>query len=146
MNAPLKQAGLPETGLAPLNKQMGPWPQTLEAAARIVGLRDTGMTMREIGERLGLSKNQVIGIVWRAGMSEPRAPAPAAPPQAVFPERGCLWPLGDPGTAEFHFCGAAKGAEGPYCGEHRARAYLSGSRAARAEAVLGFAGTAGGED
>lgn len=36
----------------------------------------------------------------------------------------CCWPLGDPGTKEFRFCGADPVASKPYCSEHAALAYV----------------------
>ncbi len=39
----------------------------------------------------------------------------------------CLWPIGDPGDADFHFCGAPAIPSKPYCGEHCARAYITKS-------------------
>ncbi|NHO32530.1 GcrA family cell cycle regulator [Acetobacter fallax] len=36
----------------------------------------------------------------------------------------CCWPLGDPGTPEFHFCGATPLPGKPYCAEHAALAYV----------------------
>lgn len=41
---------------------------------------------------------------------------------------GCLWPFGDPGEADFHFCGEASVAGKPYCDVHCARAYIVKSR------------------
>jgi GcrA cell cycle regulator len=35
----------------------------------------------------------------------------------------CKWPIGDPATAEFSFCGRRAGDEGPYCIEHARLAY-----------------------
>jgi len=35
----------------------------------------------------------------------------------------CKWPIGDPATAEFTFCGRRAGDEGPYCVEHARVAY-----------------------
>ena len=35
----------------------------------------------------------------------------------------CRWPLGDPSTPEFRFCGARAGTAGPYCGYHAQLAY-----------------------
>lgn len=35
----------------------------------------------------------------------------------------CRWPYGDPGTAEFHFCGAPALNRRPYCGPHHHLAY-----------------------
>lgn len=35
----------------------------------------------------------------------------------------CRWPIGDPRDPNFSFCGELRADEGPYCTEHRARAY-----------------------
>jgi GcrA cell cycle regulator len=77
------------------------------------------------------------------------APAPAPRPAAVEPEPGpppalpviaavdsagsatvltlgahmCKWPIGDPATDDFGFCGRRSDREGPYCGEHARVAY-----------------------
>ncbi len=40
----------------------------------------------------------------------------------------CLWPIGDPSTPEFHFCGAEAVPGKPYCLEHCARAYVTRTR------------------
>jgi GcrA cell cycle regulator len=64
------------------------------------------------------------------------APAPALRPAVLaspasvvrpFPRanaRTCCWPLGDPGTAEFRFCGGEALPSKPYCAEHAALAYV----------------------
>lgn len=36
----------------------------------------------------------------------------------------CCWPLGEPGTKGFHFCGADPAPGKPYCAEHAALAYV----------------------
>ncbi|MBO1359078.1 GcrA cell cycle regulator [Acetobacter sacchari] len=63
-------------------------------------------------------------------------PVKAAAPRAAFRNvvnppaesrrRGpsCCWPLGDPGTPGFRFCGAAPLAGKPYCAEHASLAYV----------------------
>ena len=66
------------------------------------------------------------------------APAPVAASEASLPalieERGsatvltlgahmCKWPIGDPSTDDFSFCGKRAGDEGPYCVEHARVAY-----------------------
>jgi GcrA cell cycle regulator len=62
------------------------------------------------------------------------APMAAAGPFAREPERGaatvltlgahmCKWPIGDPSTSDFGFCGRRAALEGPYCGEHARLAY-----------------------
>ena len=37
--------------------------------------------------------------------------------------KGCRWPFGDPGTDEFHFCGATQEIGKPYCLDHCMLAY-----------------------
>src|SRR5262245_24599367 len=39
-------------------------------------------------------------------------------------ENTCRWPVGDPRSARFFFCGAQAARNQPYCAEHCARAYL----------------------
>ncbi|WP_299621390.1 GcrA family cell cycle regulator [Pelagibius sp.] len=72
------------------------------------------------------------------------APAPAAAPErrpapAVRRASGkgpnCLWPIGDPGDADFHFCGAPAVPGKPYCAEHCARAYIVRSNRSDSEAA-----------
>lgn len=66
---------------------------------------------------------------------EPRvapSPRPAIPPRFSTagidrPTRrgpSCCWPIGDPGTPGFHFCGATPLSGKPYCAEHAAIAYV----------------------
>lgn len=42
----------------------------------------------------------------------------------------CSWPIGDPKTADFHFCGEPNEAGKPYCTTHCAQAYQRKSDAA----------------
>jgi GcrA cell cycle regulator len=56
-------------------------------------------------------------------------PAPATTITAVrhFPRaslRSCCWPIGEPGTREFRFCGSEADPGRPYCAEHSAIAYV----------------------
>ncbi|WP_282609969.1 GcrA family cell cycle regulator [Pelagibius sp. Alg239-R121] len=46
----------------------------------------------------------------------------------------CLWPIGDPGDDDFHFCGEPAQSGKPYCSEHCARAYITRSRSDSAAA------------
>jgi len=117
----------------------------------LAGLWREGMSTAEIGRRLGISKNAVVGKAHRLALpSRPspiknRSPRPAMPQQprlrrqpepakpqpaklvAVQPGTGapCQWPHGHPGQPGFHFCGQASVAGKPYCSEHAARAYVS---------------------
>ena len=38
-------------------------------------------------------------------------------------ERTCKWPIGDPSTSDFYFCGLQAAPEKPYCAAHNAVAY-----------------------
>ncbi len=38
-------------------------------------------------------------------------------------EAMCKWPLGDPSSAEFRYCGSPSSGFGPYCGHHAKLAY-----------------------
>lgn len=42
---------------------------------------------------------------------------------ADLPPRGCKWPLGDPRSEAFGFCGAPRDGDGPYCVGHSQIAY-----------------------
>lgn len=65
--------------------------------------------------------------------ARPAAPAPAPrPSRPVARTNGkgpsCLWPIGDPGDEDFHFCGEPAVPGKPYCDEHCARAYIVRNR------------------
>ncbi len=46
----------------------------------------------------------------------------------------CLWPIGDPGDEDFHFCGEPAIPGKPYCSVHCAKAYITRSRSDSAAA------------
>lgn len=62
------------------------------------------------------------------------APDETRPPALPRPraQRSCAWPLGDPGTPSFRFCGEDAVPTRPYCEQHCCRAYI---RLARQDAV-----------
>jgi GcrA cell cycle regulator len=148
---------------------------TTEAIERLKALWAEGHSTAEIGRRMGISKNAVVGKAHRLTLPArpspirrdaaprpapvPRAPrpspaplqrlvsppvlrqpAPPAPPPvpAAAPlmrsftpaartrpgARSCCWPLGEPGTQGFRFCGGDPMAGKPYCAEHAALAYV----------------------
>lgn len=59
----------------------------------------------------------------RADSPEPRLQSVSNPAPR---RRGltCCWPLGEPGTKGFHFCGGEPTQGKPYCAEHAALAYV----------------------
>ena len=93
-----------------------------------------GRSAREIGERLNMTRNAVIGKANRLGLShksKSAAPRKAKQPeikgQAMSPldlnERMCRWPIGHPGEPDVHFCGQTRVSGRPYCEAHCALAY-----------------------
>ena len=152
-----------------------------EAIARIRLLWSEGHSTAEIGRRMGISKNAVVGKAHRLNL--PARPSPirrgtgekraatratirrvtgptlpalqsvsrvAAPPPQPAPVvvslpvhkapvmlrtitsghrpsgrvSSCCWPLGDPGTPQFRFCGDPTMPAKPYCHDHAALAYV----------------------
>jgi GcrA cell cycle regulator len=148
-----------------------------ETIVHLRALWADGLSTAEIGRRLGVSKNAVVGKAHRLDLparpspirrdgpgagqprrSVPRTVGPTLPPlssaqplaplgHAVTPPRprsvippprvpappaprpygrlvACCWPIGEPGTREFHFCDAESEPGKPYCEEHAKRAYV----------------------
>jgi GcrA cell cycle regulator len=111
-----------------------------------------GLTTGEIGKRLGISKNAVVGKVHRLDLQGRPSPIKrTAKPdrqkstRAKEPENKiksvvdlsahtCRWPFGDPRETGFHFCGKPSLASKPYCAEHAAVAYV-GSKSSREDAA-----------
>ncbi|MBO42905.1 MAG: global cell cycle regulator GcrA-like protein [Rhodospirillaceae bacterium] len=91
-----------------------------------------GLTASQIAEKLGgVSRNAVIGKAHRLGLSSRPSPIKRKTIQLnTVSERMCQWPIGDPGDAEFHFCGEPALHGRPYCAEHCATAYRRKSESA----------------
>lgn len=51
-------------------------------------------------------------------------------------ERACRWPIGDPDTAAFGFCGRIKASHGSYCAGHMQVAFRAKGKPSRDEAEL----------
>ena len=110
-----------------------------------------GLTTGEIGKRLGVSKNSIVGKVHRLQLDARPSPIkkkdeeekPAAAPQPVaekpavvrkniagdvkltdLDNHTCRWPIGDPKDENFHFCGKKVRIGQTYCEEHAALAYV----------------------
>lgn len=101
---------------------------------------DRSVTTEGIGIRLGMSKNAVIGKARRLGLPFRRNPTPPKPTRgaahAYAPPRTCAWPMGDPRSPDFHFCGEAAIDGKPYCREHADRAYVRYRSAKEANAHI----------
>ena len=99
---------------------------TAERIERLVELWEAGVTTAEIGRRIGVTKNAVIGKVHRIGLVPRVVTEKPAPRRNVFDFAGpvCMWPIGHPGEDNFHFCGGRPVAGKPYCSDHAAKAYI----------------------
>lgn len=113
---------------------------------RLDGLKklwSEGLSITQIGMQLGVSRNAVVGKVHRMGLPKRQSPIVRPPESApqVQPEprrstitfdqwdrTRCSWPIGDPKSASFRFCGEEVVAGRPYCSHHCAVAYTSGSK------------------
>jgi GcrA cell cycle regulator len=112
-----------------------------EQIAELTRLWQDGLSTSEIGKRLGISKNAVVGKAHRlhlAARPSPirrgvglRAPRPAPRPRRTAPPRvlelsnnACRWPIGHPGEPGFHFCSERALVGKPYCAEHTELAYV----------------------
>jgi GcrA cell cycle regulator len=111
--------------------------------------------------RLGLSGRATPSQPQRPAFKAPRAPRPATasaprrsaelsvpalPPRILYPEEPgsatvltlgahmCKWPIGDPSSDGFTFCGRRSDKEGPYCVEHARVAYQPQQKKGRTSA------------
>jgi len=112
-----------EEACAPAQVELTWTPERIE---RLTALWEEGVTTAEIGRRIGVTKNAVIGKVHRIGLV-PRVVKETPPPRRnVFDFAGpvCMWPVGHPTDDDFHFCGGAPLAGKPYCAHHAAVAYI----------------------
>lgn len=96
----------------------------------LIALWNEGLTTSEIGVRLGVTKNAVVGKVHRLGLPTRGSPIrQKAPPAQIIRLEAlrpgmCCWPEGEPGDDDFRFCGEPVVPEKPYCAEHCDRAYV----------------------
>lgn len=108
---------------------------TPKHVSALMALWAEGVPASEIGRRLGVTKNAIVGKVHRLGLTKrqsPIRPKAAPEPEVVKLERltadMCSWPEGEPGTPEFTFCGKPSVPDKPYCAAHCARAYVKSTR------------------
>ncbi len=102
---------------------------TPELIQNLSKLWDEGHSTAEIGRRLGISKNAVVGKAHRLALTPRPSPLKRPPVRrpvaaATAPGGVCSWPTGHPGDKDFAFCGKRPMAGKPYCAEHAAMAYV----------------------
>lgn len=103
---------------------------TPERTAALIALWSEELSTSEIGRRLGITKNAVIGKVHRLGLPKRRPSVLSEPEPAqvikldALRSGMCSWPLGDPEKEGFHFCGEQTVNSKPYCTKHCAVAYI----------------------
>ncbi len=114
---------------------------TPEVVESLRSLWAEGLTTTEIGRRLGMSKNAVIGKAHRLGLNGRPSPIrrerPARPAPRRFSGPSCQWPIGDPRNSDFHFCGEPAHPGKPYCLSHCAAAYTRGGTSNNAPSNAG---------
>jgi GcrA cell cycle regulator len=113
---------------------------TDDRIAKLKKLWSDGLTTGEIGKRLGVSKNAVVGKAHRLELKSRPSPIRRA---GVKPEpkeetrvytladlnsQTCRWPHGDPKEDNFHFCGNPILHGKPYCLDHCAAAYVGSNK------------------
>jgi GcrA cell cycle regulator len=109
-----------------------------------------GMSISQIGKELDVSRNAIAGKVYRLGLKKRQSPishtkAASSKKKAAKPKitdgedlplklalrnidwsrSKCSWPIGDPKTTAFAFCGAEVVVGKPYCNDHCFEAYTT---------------------
>ena len=112
---------------------------TAERTEILVKLRKKHQPVSIMVERLGITRNAIIGKLHRLGLSVARIRKPV--PTLIAPEprparvgvtlleltsKTCRWPLGDPQQEGFAFCGEVILEGCPYCNGHAKIAYNRG--------------------
>ena len=117
----------------------GVW--TEERLERLKELWLEGRTITQIGHEIGVTRNAVVGKVHRLGLPKRASPihrsGKAAEPvlrrvprlsNTEWNRSKCTWPIGDPQSSEFHFCGDPISDGRPYCEHHCGLAYTTYTR------------------
>ena len=117
------------------------WPSTFSPSTKTVEI-ETAIAVVET------QAPEPVAIVAHRPAPEFPTPAPAPAPVALqvskrvtimdLRESMCRWPLGDPTTPEFRFCGARSITGLPYCTHHAEIAYQPATERKRDRRVASF--------
>jgi|SRR5579864_4599991 len=107
-----------------------------ERISQLTELWNQGLSTAEIGRRIGVTKNAVVGKAHRLLLTPrpsplkrrpgavPRVAKVAKPKVLNFSGPSCSWPIGHPGDKNFHFCDEPPLPGKPYCAQHAKMAYI----------------------
>ncbi len=90
---------------------------------------NAGASARDIAEKLGNTRNAVIGKANRLKLSTPKSDKEKTVKEKkstaiTYPDDNlCQWPTGHPNEEGFHFCGKPVQGSLPYCEAHCNSAY-----------------------
>jgi GcrA cell cycle regulator len=126
---------------------------TEERLNKLRKLWEKGLSISQIGEELNVSRNAIAGKVYRLGLPKRQSPisnksvskspvkvAPVAELQDTemdnmplklalrkisWSRSKCSWPIGDPKSTAFKFCGEEVVVGKPYCNDHCFEAYTT---------------------
>ena len=105
------------------------WTPEHVAAARSLKA-ETGLSYRHLANRLRVTKNQLIGAVWRA-MQREEPIRPATQIKDHWFVGGCRWIFGEPGRyghapGNWRWCGAETEPGHTWCPEHEKIGWIAG--------------------
>lgn len=106
---------------------------TPERVEELTKLWATGLSASEIGRKLGITKNAVVGKVRRLDLAMRRQPPVAKIDRKIITldslkANMCSWPNGEPGKPDFRFCGKPAEIGKPYCAAHCEIAYVPNTK------------------
>tara|TARA_B100001559_G_scaffold300434_1_gene286554 strand:+ start:59 stop:418 length:360 start_codon:yes stop_codon:yes gene_type:complete len=106
---------------------------TPERVEELTKLWATGLSASEIGRKLGITKNAVVGKVRRLDLAMRRQPPVAKIDHKIITldslkANMCSWPNGEPGKPGFRFCGKPAEIGKPYCAYHCEIAYVPNTK------------------
>lgn len=79
---------------------------------------ESSLTRTEAGRIIGKTRGQVAGVCDRNGIK----PWPRLLPH-MFENRGCQFPINQPGTEKFHLCGMFRISHPLVCNEHKGKVW-----------------------